>query len=329
MIKRTVIGSFPALLPHYTLDEAIAVCVDLQLPYVDLISDGEQRTDMIAYFDQIHGLSRTKMGTLEITGKIEPMKDVDDFYKIVDLRKAKRYLSSINKEDVELKVALTGPISLGMTCALNGLEHYETLVDEKLYEDISAALVPIAERVLHIGARLQIDEPCLSQRFMLPSHAQEILNPFLSSLSDTDIDEGRVSLHVCESVKGLSGLYDVLLNSNVGILSLAFSGRQESENIDIVNKKSLEDRHKKLGLGIASNIYPEDEGTVYKRLSKTAEIVGPENIEFVHPDCGFRTKPKYDERNLALEDMNKVEQILANMKSASDSFFESLSQRID
>jgi len=328
MIRRTVIGSFPALLPHYTLDEAIEACALLQIPYVDLISDGEQRTDMIAYFDQIDGLTRTKMGTLEITGKIEPMKDVDDFYKIVDLKKAKRYLSSINKENVEIKVALTGPVSLGMTCALNGLKYYETIVDEKLYADISAALVPIAERVLDAGAHLQIDEPCLSQKFMLPSHAQKILNSYLSSISDTAIDEGKVSMHVCGSIKGLPGLYDVLLNSNVGILSLAFSGRQESENIDIVSKKSLEDRNKKLGLGIASNIYPEDKRTVFERLSKLAEIIGPENIEFVHPDCGFRTKPKYDERNLALEDMKRVESILENMKTASDSFFESLSQSI-
>jgi methionine synthase II (cobalamin-independent) len=70
-------------------------------------------------------------------------------------------------------------------------------------------------------------------------------------------------------------------------------------------------------VGFISNKEVEDPAIALERLKKVSKIVGPENISFVHPDCG-----------LLLAKPEDVEQILANMETASDSFFESLSQSI-
>ena len=45
--------------------------IDLQLRYgIDVVTDGEQRADMITYFEQIPGLARGGRG-LRVSGKIK------------------------------------------------------------------------------------------------------------------------------------------------------------------------------------------------------------------------------------------------------------------
>jgi methionine synthase II (cobalamin-independent) len=51
-IEKTVVGSFPK--SDSPVEKAIREIVDLQLNYgIDLITDGEQRSNMIQYFEQI------------------------------------------------------------------------------------------------------------------------------------------------------------------------------------------------------------------------------------------------------------------------------------
>jgi len=51
-IETTVVGSFPK--SDSPVEKAIREIVDLQLNYrIDLITDGEQRSNMIQYFEQI------------------------------------------------------------------------------------------------------------------------------------------------------------------------------------------------------------------------------------------------------------------------------------
>lgn len=302
-IERTVVGSFPRV--DKPLDMAIKDVVDLQLKYgVDVISDGEQRANMIRYFEQVPGLSIGSRG-LKVTEKIRPMDNPDDFFKIKDYSTIRSYLDGFGRQDVKTKITLTGPVTLGMTSAMGGLEGYSNLRDPRIYTDCADALLPIAERALDIGALLQIDEPGISARYESPKYLERLL----SSLPDSAIDEGRVSLHVCGSVKQV---YDELLALSVNRYSFGFSRDREMKNMEVISRDSLKGG-KKLGVGFISNVAIEDTGTALKRLNSIAEIVGPDNIAYVHPDCGFGpTSPEM------------VEPILKNMKEASDIFIRSL-----
>jgi len=301
-IERTTIGSFPR--GDKPLEAAIRDVVDLQLKYgIDVITDGEQRADMITYFEQIPGLSRGNR-SLRVSGKIRPMDDSDDFYKIEDCHRVQSYLDSINRRDVKTKITLTGPVTLGMTSALGGLSNYKNVRDPQLYEDCADALLPLASRALMISDHLQIDEPGISARFESPKYLERLL----SALPDDAVDGGRVSLHVCGSV---GRVYEELMSLSVNIFSFGFSRAQESKNIETISSESLKEG-KRLGVGFISNTSLEDPETALRRLNKIAGIVGVENIAYIHPDCGFAPTPP-----------DLVEPILMSMKEASDVFLRS------
>jgi 5-methyltetrahydropteroyltriglutamate--homocysteine methyltransferase len=301
-IERTTIGSFPRA--DKPLEVAIKDVVDLQLKYgIDVITDGEQRADMITYFEQIPGLSKGSRG-LKVSGKIRPMDDSDDFLKIEDFHRVQSYLDSINRRDVKTKITLTGPVTLGMTSAMGGLSSYRNVRDSQLYMDCADALLPLATRALGVGAHLQIDEPGISARFESPKYLERLL----SALPDNAVDEGRVSLHVCGSV---GRVYKELMDLSVNIFSFGFSRAQESMNIETISSESLKEG-KRLGVGFISNTSLEDPDTALRRLNKIAGIVGVENIAYIHPDCGFAPTPP-----------DLVEPILMNMKEASDVFLRS------
>jgi 5-methyltetrahydropteroyltriglutamate--homocysteine methyltransferase len=303
VIERTIIGSFPRV--GKSLDAAIRDIVDLQLKYgIDMITDGEQRADMITYFEQIPGLIRGNSG-LRISGKIRSMDDSDDFFKIRDYHHVQSILNELNRGGVKTKITLTGPVTLGMTSAMGGLSGYRNMRDPALYLDCADALLPLACRALEVGAHLQIDEPGLSARFESPKYLERLL----SSLPDSAIDEGRVSLHVCGFV---GRIFSELMGLSVNVFSFGFSRAQESKNIEMISDESLS-KGKRLGVGFISNTFLEDLDATLKRLQRIAGIVGPDNIAYIHPDCGFAsTSP------------DLVEPILRNMGEASDIFLRSL-----
>jgi 5-methyltetrahydropteroyltriglutamate--homocysteine methyltransferase len=310
-IETTVVGSFPK--SDSPLKKAIREVVDLQLYYgIDLITDGELRSNMIQYFEQIPGLERLGNG-LRIVGKIESMKrdKIDEFYKIKDYKTVKSILESIGKESVKIKITITGPMTLGTLCAStdinSAMEHYDLDDEETLYSDFSRALLPLAERALDIGAYVQIDEPLLSTGQISLESTEKILRDFGLRLPSFSIEEGKVSCHVCGSIKSVPNLYAVLLKLNIPILSLGFSGEKEKENLDIISKVSLEGHGKKLAVGFISNINVEDERIIMKRYSRIEENAGRENIRYIHPDCGFRMTPP-----------EKVRLILEKMKMVAD-----------
>lgn len=311
-IERTVIGSFPRWAE--SLDQALADVVQVQLQYgIDVITDGEQRGGMIAYFEQIPGLERTG-DKLKIAGKIEPMDEVEAFYKLQDYRTVKGLLDRQGKLDVKVKMTLTGPITLGISCLSTDVgsarKHYNLNDREALYADCAAALAPIATRALGLGAYVQFDEP--GYGFTSPELAKDVLNDLVSRLPSSAIDEEKVSIHVCGSIRGAT-LYDSLLALEIPILSLAFSGQEERGNIDIISQPSLEDHNKRVGVGFISNVEIEEERVAVERLTRIAHKVGVENIAYLHPDCGFRST-----------DPDKVRTILHTMNKASSAFTQSM-----
>ncbi len=236
---------------------------------------------------------------------------IDEFYKITDYKRVKSILESIGKENVKIKITITGPMTLGTTCALTDmestLEHYDLDEEEALYSDFSRALLPLANRALNIGAYVQIDEPLLSTGRVSLESAKKILNEFALRLPPFSIEEEKVSCHVCGSIKSVPNLYEVLLESDIPILSLGFSGEEEKENLGIISKVSLEEHGKKLGVGFISNVNVEDERIIMERYNRIEETAGRENIRYIHPDCGFGITPP-----------EKVRLILEKMKRAAN-----------
>jgi len=310
LIETTVLGSFPKF--DSSLDEAIKKVVKFQLDCgINVISDGEQRGSMISYFEQLSGLEKA-MGSLKIISKIGPItEELDRFYKIVDYKKVKTILEDLGRDDIKVKITFTGPVTLGTICAFNdsqSTQKYYNLLDQReLYSDISNALLPLVLRALELGAIVQIDEPMLSAGSIRIGSTREVLNDFFEKIPASYVSADKVSIHVCGSIKGVSGLFDILLGLPVSVLSLGFSGEKERENIKIISKELFEGNNKKLGVGFISNIRVEDQKIIKDRYFEIEKKVGKANIKYLHPDCGLANVP-----------INKAKQILENMKAVAD-----------
>jgi len=287
---KTVVGSFPP--KKLPLREAIEWAVDLQLAHdLDVVTDGEQRTDMINYFNSLPGLE-TKPTGLYVKSKIMPFARPEAFSKLQDLQYVRGYLKSKNREDVKVKVSITGPITLGFACACNGVEHYSGMRDMRLYSDFASALKPLATAIAKTGCYVQVDEPSLSIRVMEASQAVKIVNEVLSGVPSSLYDEGKLIVHVCGSLN--KPLFEDLMSLDAPALSLAFSAPTVKGNLEAISKLSLQGHRKKLGVGCVSVQAKTKEDVdaldvVIQRLNMIRDKVGEEQIAFVHPDCGMRS----------------------------------------
>ncbi|MGQ9586803.1 MAG: hypothetical protein ACUVT7_00255 [Thermoplasmata archaeon] len=283
----TTIGSlfrFSADL-HESMDKAIAFQREHR---IDILSDGEQRTDMISYFAESFSGLGIEGGAPVVVGKIDLKGDPQDFSKVQDLA----YIRAKYPE-IKIKVAITGPTTLGMTCASRKVKsHYRNLMDFGLYEDIAVALAPIAKAIADKGAYVQIDEPFLSQGYKDLRARVALLDRVADGLPAE-----RVSAHVCGFIGRFGVIEDLLRLENISTLSFAFAGRTEQANIEHLARRSFEDRDKKLGAGCIA-VTPLSESEVHSPdavAAKLGEIVGKvgrENIAYAHPDCGMRATNK-------------------------------------
>jgi methionine synthase II (cobalamin-independent) len=259
---------------------------------IDILSDGEQRYDMIDYFHQIPGLTRVK-GKLSIGKKIESVSDLDEFIKIKDFKFVKNYLRENGKTNL-IKTSITGPITLGTICAMNGVGTcYKNIKDPRIYEDLCEALGPIIKRLLELGSLVQIDEPGLSGGFIGPNIGVKIINDLIKNSVNKQAWMNNLSIHACGNLYKIKSLFDELLKIDAKTLSLAFSGKQEMENLNLLSERKIEKYDKKIGVGCANiqltSIKDVDGAhTIIERLRKILKLVGRENIAYVHPDCGLR-----------------------------------------
>jgi 5-methyltetrahydropteroyltriglutamate--homocysteine methyltransferase len=306
---RTVVGSFPP--KKLPLDDAVKWAVDIQLKQgIDLVSDGEQRTDMTSYFGSLPGLG-SKPGGPYVKSRILPLENPKDFVKLQDLAFVRDYLRSKGREDVKAKVSITGPVTLGFSCAYNGLEHYSSIRDMKLYSDFAQALNPLIKEIAKTGCHVQIDEPSLSARVMNTKEAVEIVNEALSDLPTTLYEEGKVSVHICGAFN--EPLFNDFMNLDAPILSLAFSAQNVRRNLEVVSKRILQSGQKKLGVGCVSVQAARKEeveklDAVIGRIETIKDRIGKEMIAFLHPDCGLR--------NTAEEAVEPILEVLASSASS-------------
>ncbi|MEM4251168.1 MAG: hypothetical protein QW828_04990 [Candidatus Bathyarchaeia archaeon] len=290
-LRKTVVGSFPRL--PFGIDQAIRAVIDLQLRAgIDIVSDGEQRADMITYFEDIPGLGRCAKG-LAVTSKISAPQNPLEVAKVKDFITARDYLWKLGREETFLKTAVTGPVTLGFTCATAGLKHYSGLLDEKLYVDLSEALEQVITTLLSLGAYVQIDEPGLSAVYVDPSLAMHILRGLFSRVSTKSRLAGSVSIHVCGGLGRSRKILEGLLELDVDVLSLAFSGPIERSNLNLISDSLLESSGKRLGIGctpvsVTEKEAVEDAKRICLRIKKICDRVGRRNVAYAHPDCGLR-----------------------------------------
>ncbi len=288
-ILKTVVGSFPP--KNLPLADAIKWAVDVQLAHgLDIVSDGEQRTDMIGYFNSLPGLGMKTKGPY-VKSKVMPLKELDRFSKLADSQLAKDYLKKKGKDNVKLKISITGPVTLGFACACNGLEYYSGIRDTKLYYDFAYALKPIIEAIAKTGCYVQIDEPSLSIRVMDAQQEVKIVNNAISDLPATVRKEERLIVHICGPLT--PALFSDFMRIDAPILSLAFSAPTVRKNFEIISEQALQNYGKKLGVGCVSVQATKEEeveklDVVVQRLKAIAEKIGKENIALLHPECGLR-----------------------------------------
>ncbi|WP_455277608.1 hypothetical protein, partial [[Eubacterium] cellulosolvens] len=244
------------------------------------------------------------------------LDEINEFEKISDFIFSTNYINELGS-DVSIKTALTGPITLGMTCAMNGIKsHYTNVMDKRIYEDISLALQPIVIRLLELGSLVQIDEPGLSGGFMNPEIAIKIINNMLEKSIKKEKWKDKLSIHVCGAISRVNNLFDNLLDLNVSILSLAFSSNLEKENLKVISKKDIEKASKKIGFGcIGTEVSKindvDDDVKIIKRLEEISKLIDLANIAYVHPDCGLRNNS-----------IDVAKRILKNLSSSVDLFLE-------
>jgi len=283
----TTIGS----LYRFSIDlhDSIDRAIQFQREHgVDILSDGEQRTDMVSYFaEALDGLV-VEGGAPIVTGRVSLGNAPEQFSKVKDLDYVLK-----KHPDIRIKVALTGPTTLGMTCGSKKIMgYYKNLMDPRLYQDIAEALAPVAKELTERGAYVQIDEPFLSQGYKDLKEKVKLLD-FIAE----DLPREKVSVHVCGFVGGYGVVDHLLRLENVSTLSFAFAGRIELKNIEHVSGKAFEDNGKRLGVGSipVTPVKPTDVGTPESVLAKLRDVtnrVGRDNLAYAHPDCGMRVTPK-------------------------------------
>lgn len=316
----TVIGSFWK--QPTPPEESIRRVVDLQLRYgIQPLSDGEQRADMIGYFDQLPGLKGMGLRT-GLMGQIRPMDDPRKFIKIQDYKLVRDYLHSIRRDDVQVKTTITGPITLGFMCAANELAYYRDLRDRRIFDDASVALRPLIVELLRLGSYVQVDEPCISLGVLRPAEVLEVINSLLGGIVDKDKFADMLSLHVCGDLTRIKGLFDSLLRLDMKVLSLAFAGKDEAGNFGLLDREKIEAHDKIFGAGVVpvatmtvEAVEPVEK--VGERTRALVKAVGLENLCFFHPDCGLGQTP-----------LPVAEKILQTQVAATSSFINKFPEAI-
>lgn len=282
----TGIGSLPAV--DGPLDEALTAAVELQRAVgFGLLTDGEPRGDMLSLYASFPGIEM-RSGVPRVVGRIRPLDDPASFAKVRDLDFLRAAFP-----DASFKVTLTAPTTFLLACAASGAgPAYRGALDPVLHDDLTEALRPIAREIGRRGARLQLDDPILSQ-------GMRDYGPGLRRLDAIagELPRDRVDLHVCGGLAKSKTLDALRRLRNVSTLNLAFAGRSERENLALLDRAFLEDRDLDLGAGCidvqvtgpAEVMPPESVADLLREISSR---VGPDRVRYILPDCGLRATPR-------------------------------------
>jgi 5-methyltetrahydropteroyltriglutamate--homocysteine methyltransferase len=293
-MKTTVIGSIPVVGEG---NEAIRTAVNDQLEAgIDIISDGQTRKDMVAYYaDHIPGF-KVEDGRTQIVGKIKPPEETP-------LSKDLVFAKNLARGRAEVKAIITGPVTMIFFSELSPTAPYHGFRDDTLYRDVAGALAVEADLIQSEGFfYFQIDEPSFSIGAPM-SLAKAAIEETISGI------RGTKALHVCGNLKRT--FTDIVKIDGLDVLSLAF--KDYVSNFDTVERKIIEDYSKKIGVGCVSSLENNVEsidiirGLVYRALN----VYGVENIAWIHPDCGQRAL----ERDAVRSKLKNMVQALKSMEA--------------
>jgi 5-methyltetrahydropteroyltriglutamate--homocysteine methyltransferase len=309
-IKTTVVGSYPipswlAALPSTpNLRDALLVVLKSQeLAGIDVVSDGE--------------LTRFDVNHPETNGMIEyfvrPLSGVDTTTGRVELAKyrALRGMGFRSRPPGVVRGAI-GEGSLDLTAAWETVRSLtarplkftvtspymlaKTLLDQH-YGDLQALTMAIAEvlaaQVAEIDAPvLQVDEANLTGHPEHAGWAHEPINRVLRAV------RGEKAVHLCFGNYGgqsiQRGLWESLLpflnalEVDHLVLEFARRGYQELPLLRGLRPEIA------LGVGVIDikDNEVESPDQVARRIEHAVEILGPERVRWVHPDCGFWMLPR-------------------------------------
>lgn len=278
----TSIGSLPRQAP--SLEDAIVKAVELQREHgLTRLTDGEPRGDMLSLYASLPGIR--SIGSMpRIVGRVRSPEDPAEFPKIRDLDFVRSRFP-----DLAFKVSLTGPTTFILAAASTGAgPAYKGAMDPALHDDLTEAIRPIAREAARRGADVQIDDPILSQGMRDFGPAMRRLDAIAS-----EVPRDRASLHVCGSLARGKVLDALFRLENASTFNLAFAGRAERGNLDLLSRREWEDRDCSLGAGVANvqastkeEVTRSDE--VARLLRLASERVGEGRLRAVTPDCGLR-----------------------------------------
>lgn len=303
-LTTTVIGSLPRL--HEDLGTSIRLAVDLQVKAgIDIVSDGEQRTDMLSYLsNSMHGVV-TVDEKICLTGRIKPVANIEESFRIMDFLEARRHIVEKGYSN-SLKIGITGPITFGFSAAMRNAAPYGNVMNIELYNDVALVVNRVARLIQSYEGLTQIDEPGVSAGFLDPDR---ILGPL--NIATEGLDPNLTSIHVCGKL-GAKTIKSLSMVKNANVLSLEFAG--SPGNIDLLSRSIMDENRKKIGVGcIKTNVLSKDDLTTTESaveiMRMVASKIDVESIAYIHPDCGLRRT----KHNLAFK-------ILENLVDASKAF---------
>lgn len=309
-IQTTVVGSYPA--PHWllgntsrvTLRDAILVALKTQeLAGIDLVADGElnrfdpshpETNGMIDYFvSRMEGV-RTRFSITDIQEfradaglayRGEPAGVVTGTIGEGTLNLLRDYEFTRGLTRQPLKFTCTGPHMLAKVLTDR---HYGSRAE------LAVALAGVLRKQLErIGAEvIQLDEANIAGHPEDREWALAAINYVLDGI------RGERAVHICFGNYGgqtiQKGFYRELLpflnglKANHLVLEFARRGYEELE--------VFRDLDPRIGMGlgvvdIKDNLIEPPE-LIAGRLERAAEVLGPERVRYIHPDCGFWMLPR-------------------------------------
>jgi 5-methyltetrahydropteroyltriglutamate--homocysteine methyltransferase len=309
-IQTTTVGSYPvpdwlvALPSEQAVIDATRVVIHTQeMAGIDLVCDGElyrfdvnhpETNGMIEYFIRPLGGVRTDIGR----------SDLERFHNLPGMEFRRRPAGVVSGPITEGTLDL--PAAWGSVCQLTKrplkftvTSPYmlaKTLLDEH-YNDLPALTMVIADvlraQVAMIDAPvIQVDEANLTGHPEDADWAHEPINHVLGAV------RGEKALHLCFGNYGgqsiQQGFWRNLIpffnHLDVDHLVLEFARRGFDE------LEAFRDLRPEIALGIGVIDIKDNEvetpDLVAQRIAQAVDILGPERVRWVHPDCGFWMLPR-------------------------------------
>ncbi len=279
----TAVGSYPPgdLAPKRAVQRAVE---DQIAAGIDLISDGQVRTDIISLFAAgIPGFRQAPDGVWELVAApdlpSEPLVAAD--YMLARL---------LAKDRATVKGVVTGPITLALSTRMAPGTPYESNSDPLFILRLAGILAREVAALVAAGAEIvQVDEP------MLPEALQNGLEIELAeqALRDVAAIVPFSILHICADVRPVA--YELLA---MPIAALSVAGA----HFDLLNAfdaDDLESAGVRLIYGCVNTqaAAPEARQTIQERIERAIDRLGAEHL-WLSPDCGLRLHSREDAQAL-------------------------------